>query len=120
MYREAEAPEPDREAPAVAELERRVRRARLALILAGIALIFLASVVGYWLVLQAQFALMGRAELRLTASVGCGVPMLFGFRELFRRVPHIISRRVDRWVPEIATKYGIMVENLAEYTSHLR
>jgi hypothetical protein len=120
VYREAEAREPDREGPAVEELERRVQRARLALVFGGLTLTFLAGALGFWLVLEAQFAMTGQAEVRITALLGFGVPILVGFRELYRRVPRIIARMVERWLPKIAAKHGVMVENLAEYTSHLR
>jgi hypothetical protein len=119
-YRAPDPPEPDREMPAIAELERRVRRARTAFIVAVFVVVLPLCVVGYDVVQELQFAANGYAFLWLNAGIGCGLPLLVGFQVVARGVPRLVRALVDRWLPEIAARHGVPVENLAEFTTHLR
>lgn len=119
-YRSPEPPEPDRETPAIAELERRVRRARSAMIVGILAAALPLCLMGYVTVHEMQLASLGAANLYVNGFVGCGIPLLAAFKAADRLVPAVVSRLVARWLPEIAERHGVMLENLAEYTTHLR
>jgi hypothetical protein len=119
-YRAPDLPEPDREPAAIADLDRRVRRLRNVLVLGIFALVIPTCVGGYDVVQEIQFAMAGRAFIWLNAAIGCGVPLGLGFKLIDRVVPRIVARMVARWLPEIAARHGVMLENLAEYTTHLR
>ena len=113
-YRSSDGPEPDRETPAIAELDRLVRGVRSRAIVITFLLVIPVCVQ------EVQFSMNGRAFIWLNASLGCGLPMIAAFKLVDRIVPRVISKLVDRWLPLLAEKHGVPVEDLAEYTSHLR
>lgn len=117
-YRQPEAPPPDLEAAAVAELDRRVRRARTALIVGVILGGVGVGALGYFVMQEIQFALSGVALIKVSCIAG-GVCFGLVLMASERIVRGWARRHAAMLRPVVAKKYGVPEYQIAEMTTHL-